>query len=321
MTRHAYLIAGHDNPYVLSTLVEMLDDPRNDLFVHVDKKSKGFDAAQITGLSHHSKVYLAPRMRVFWGDYSQVKSVLRLVKTALGGPYSYFHVLSGADLPLKSNDYIHDFFDANAGKEFVAFNKPPKWTREWLSHVHPFNKLAKSPHTHVRALHSRFNRGSIRLQQAVGVDRLKRLGVETKYGSDWFSISRDLASHLVANERLIAKWFRWSFNPVEYYLQTLVWNSSFRGRVFDLDHPYRSSMRLIDFPRGSGSSPHTWTMADLDELATTDRLFARKFSEHVDREIIDVVKASVQSGTWPTRASTTDTNSGPVPGWTRKEWH
>lgn len=301
MTRHAYLIAAHDNPHVLSTLVEMLDDPRNDLFVHIDKKSKEFDAARITRLSHHSKVCLVPSMRVFWGDYSQVESVLRLVKTALGGPYDYFHVLSGADLPLKSNDYIHDFFDANVGKEFVAFNDPPKWTREWLSHVHPFNKLAKSPHTHVRALHSRFNRVSVRLQQAVGVDRLKRMGVEAKYGSDWFSISRDLACHLVANERLIAKWFRWSFNPVEYYLQTLVWNSAFRERVFDLDHPYHSNMRLIDFPRGSGSSPHIWTMADLDELATTDRLFARKFCEDADREIIDVVKASVRSGSWPTR--------------------
>ena len=100
MTRHAYLIAAHDNLFVLSTLMRMLDDPRNDLFVHVDKKSKAFDAEQVTGLSHHSKVYLMPRMRVYWGDYSQVESVLRLVETALGGPYSYFHVLSGSDLPL-----------------------------------------------------------------------------------------------------------------------------------------------------------------------------------------------------------------------------
>lgn len=36
MTRHAYLIAAHDNLFVLSTLMRMLDDPRNDLFVHVD---------------------------------------------------------------------------------------------------------------------------------------------------------------------------------------------------------------------------------------------------------------------------------------------
>ena len=98
-----------------------------------------------------------------------------------------------------------------------------------------------------------------------------------------------------AREADITRWFRHAFIPSEFFVQTILWNSGLAGRVFDLDDPYHSSMRLIDFPRGSGSSPHIWTMADADELASTDRLFARKFNSRVDAEIVHRVCAQVRS--------------------------
>ncbi len=38
------------------------------------------------------------------------------------GHYEYYHLLSRVDLPIKSQDDIHDFFRANQGKEFFGIS-------------------------------------------------------------------------------------------------------------------------------------------------------------------------------------------------------
>ena len=37
MGRHAYLIMAYNNPEQLIKLIKLLDDSRNDIFVHIDK--------------------------------------------------------------------------------------------------------------------------------------------------------------------------------------------------------------------------------------------------------------------------------------------
>lgn len=41
--KHAYLIMAHAEPELLTVLLSMLDDSRNDIFLHVDKKSALLD--------------------------------------------------------------------------------------------------------------------------------------------------------------------------------------------------------------------------------------------------------------------------------------
>lgn len=38
--KHAYLIIAHSNLKQLQQLLLLLDDPRNDIYIHIDKKSK-----------------------------------------------------------------------------------------------------------------------------------------------------------------------------------------------------------------------------------------------------------------------------------------
>lgn len=46
-------------------------------------------------------------------------------------------------------------------------------------------------------------------------------------------------------------------------------------------------MRYIDRINNEGSSPHTLTMADKDILLNSDMLWARKFDETVDNNIVE----------------------------------
>ena len=71
--KHAYLIMAHDDFYILEKLLELIDDKRNDIFLHVDKKSKSFDREKIIKIIKNSNIYFIDRMEINWGGFSQVK--------------------------------------------------------------------------------------------------------------------------------------------------------------------------------------------------------------------------------------------------------
>lgn len=67
--KHAYLIMAHNNPGVLKVLLEMIDDERNDIFLHVDKKStllRDNDFATKNAQLH----VLQKRINVKWGVFT-----------------------------------------------------------------------------------------------------------------------------------------------------------------------------------------------------------------------------------------------------------
>lgn len=129
MQKHAYMIIAHNEFDLLEILVRLLDDPRNDIYVHIDAKVKDFDFKSFQALTQYSRLRFTPRrISATWGDFSLVNTELLLLQTAVAGedpaqPYAYYHLISGVDLPIKSNDEIHAFFDQNEGKEFVHFSK------------------------------------------------------------------------------------------------------------------------------------------------------------------------------------------------------
>ena len=108
--KHAFLIMAHGSLPLLRVLLSMLDDERNDIFLHIDRKSDMLDGAEPLVLSKARLFVLEQRVDVRWGNLSQIKAEYVLFEEALKhGPYAYYHLLSGQDLPIKSQDYIHQF--------------------------------------------------------------------------------------------------------------------------------------------------------------------------------------------------------------------
>lgn len=58
-----------------------------------------------------------------WRDYSQIKIEIVLIKVASQKNYAYYHLISGVDLLLKSQEEFHQFFKKHNGKEFIHFAK------------------------------------------------------------------------------------------------------------------------------------------------------------------------------------------------------
>ena len=131
--KHAYLILAHKNDYTVKTLLTLLDCPENDIYVHMDIKETQYRDVDFSSILLKSKIFFTKRTSVTWGGASLIKATLELLELALqNGEYSYFHLLSGQDLPIKSQQYIHQFFDQNKGFEFVDFQSPTFFFRKNL---------------------------------------------------------------------------------------------------------------------------------------------------------------------------------------------
>lgn len=288
MGKHAYLILAHKNFGQLSKLIELLDDPRNDIFVHVDAKARNFNRKDWEDVTRHSKLVILPeRIKVNWGGVSIMRTELALLKRATSeGRYDYYHLLSGMDMPIKTQDEIHAFFDSHKGYEFINLWKFKKST---LSRFRYFTIFPEGEARFRTRIINHIFKG---LQMAVGF-RINR-DVDFRFGSQWFSITDDLARYVVSKEDWLEKVFRHTSTCDEIFLPTLIGNSEFKDHLFVLQNVKNqkevnlSNMRFIDWTRGE-SIRHPWVFRadDMSLLESVDHLWARKFDETVDSEIID----------------------------------
>lgn len=281
MKKHAYLIMIHNEFYIFEKLLKLLDNESNDIYVHVDKKVKNFDFKRYEDIIKKSNIYFTKRINVKWGDYSQIRCELLLMEESSKNSYDYYHLLSGVDLPLKSQEEIHAFFD-NHKCEFIAYcdyDKIDDIARERVKYYHLFtNNLRKN--NFFTKLHYKL----ISYQKKIGVNRNQN--IQFRKGANWFSISDSLVKYTLSNKKLVKKLFKYSYCGDELFLQTIVYNSKYFDNVYNGKNEYDSIKRCIDWDRGS---PYTFTVDDYNMLINSDYFFARKFSTVKDKEIVDKI--------------------------------
>ena len=280
MGRHAFLIMAHNRFDFLRELLLSLDDERNDIYLHIDKKASDFDPDRFSNLLSQARLILTERLCVHWGGYSQIACELLLLKTALTEEHDYYHLLSGSDLPLKSPDELHAFFEAHKGTEFIAFDKTlSPQTKERVSLWHFFRESSfflAEPADHAATL----------LQRLLRIDRLLGTGIMLRKGPNWFSITEDLARWITEREAFIEKHFRRSVCADELFLQTLAMASPFQKHIYDASGKTGSmaNLRYVDWERGDGNSPYTFQEEDREFLLELPHLFARKFERNILKE-------------------------------------
>lgn len=289
MHRHAYLIMAYNNPDQLLKLIGLLDDCRNDIYVHIDAEAD-FPMDRLKGAAHKAGLVVTERVPVRWADYSQMKAEFVLLETARnsGTRYSYYHLLSGMDLPIKTQDEIHRFFDGQTDEFIGIVSRESQYNRNHVRYLYPLlrTKLYRK-YKLVRC----FNVAFVLLQKLLGVDVQKKRNTEgwAFYdGWTWFSITEDFVEYVLSKKDLVDTVFCNSKASDEKVLQTLAYNSDFRDRLHDMKNLKKGSMRYIDWKRGT---PYVFRSSDFDELMASPCMFARKFDERVDSDIIDKIYA------------------------------
>jgi len=205
------------------------------------------------------------------------------------GHYQYVHLISGQDLPIKSQDEIHAFFDnVPGGTNFLGFTKElnaDRAIRERTTYYIPLTRYYKCKNQYLLQLSSRLRNLSIASQQKLNLKR--QFQIETfKKGTNWASMSHDFVGYIIKNKRELKNTYRGVPCCDELYKHTLIWNSPFRNTLYNLDDEYIGCIREIDWDRGG---PYTYRIDDLQMLLNSDKMLARKFDSKIDKDIIDAV--------------------------------
>ncbi len=249
MNKQAILIMAHNNEKIIKLLIKKLDSIYFDIFLHIDKKSN-LNIEDFNNLTSKSNLYIYKEIDVNWAQYSQIECELFLLENALKiNDYEYLHLISGVDFPLKKPEIIYKFFNDNYGKEFVHFQ-------------------------------------SLELPEHKAKRVVTDLNIKFYTGAQWFSITDSLARYILSKKEFIRKTFKDSFCPDEMVIQTIVYNCSFKDKLYnqDFDNNYDSIKRSIDWNRGS---PYVWTNNDYNELINSSAFFARKFDQEKDLLIVE----------------------------------
>lgn len=280
MMRHAYLIIAHNEFELLQLLVSALDAPWADIYVHIDRKVSVMPELH----TEYSRLDVFSEVDVRWGDFSQIECEYAILERAASyAHYDYYHILSGVDFPIKPKQYIYDFFQTNAGKEFIdAYPYDVNEVTRKVRYYHIFPKRFRDGNLLIRGLRAFV----LRLQFLLHISR--NSGIEFKKGAQWCSVTDDFVRYLIGQKEWVWKHFHHTFCSDEIFIQTVCWNSPFRDRAFLSNEWGNGNCRFIDW---SDNKVHTLTMEYYDRLVASDCLFARKFSWG-QKEIIERISTT-----------------------------
>lgn len=288
MQKHAYLILAHEDTIVLRRMLALLDHERNDIFIHIDKNSKDIRVQDILECVKKSKIKVSRKYRVHWGNNSIALATLELLKGANQGQYSYYHVLSGADLPIKSKEEIWNFFEKHEGKEFIHFGTK-QYQKDISCRYNQYHFFSKQlGRKRDKKFWVDMETYSLAIQRHLHIDRTKKVKYDFYGGANWVSITHDLAQYIVKNIDKYESSFRFTQNSDELLFQTIVMDSPYKDNLFHLqfDNDYCACVRYIDWNRGT---PYVLRSGDFEELVESECIFARKFDEKIDSEIVEKI--------------------------------
>ncbi|MBW6425971.1 beta-1,6-N-acetylglucosaminyltransferase [Rhizobium sp. XQZ8] len=239
---------------------------------HVDKNS-GIDLeAEIRDfLRPYSNADMIQSEKAIWGGYSLVDAELHGMGRLLGmGEWSHFINLSDQDFPLKPQKQIMAYLDVNPDREFIKV----------------LDRDLDRPDT----MH-RVSEYVIELDESTQRTARSRpfLRDVTPYiGNQWMIVIRAFCE-FVCREPSVDRYKAFYENTLiadEGFFQTVMMNCAIESEINNDD------LRMIDWIPDGGIKlrPRTYENADAAELKTSSNLFARKFDQTGDGEILLVLE-------------------------------
>lgn len=274
------MIICHENIKQIEILISLLDYEYNDIYIHIDKKSKlnsKEDRDKINSCAKKSKISFIKSIRTSWASDSLMKVEINLLREATKEHHAYYHLLSGADLPLKTQEYIHQYLN-NDGREYIFLSPDSvaNKTKNFLDRFRYYYFLQNMVGRSYGILYHIQNM-LVKVQKFFKIDRTVKAEFEYVKGPQWFSITHNTALYIIDNYEKYGKYFIHSLCPDESFAHTIIKNSPVEDNVAD------GYLRYIDWQRGT---PYIFKEEDFEELINSDCFFARKFDMNCDEKII-----------------------------------
>lgn len=257
-----YIILAHNSPEMLSLLVKQLQDKANHFVIHIDQNKD--ITPYLNAVAGIRNCHFTPkRYPSYWGSFALVEATLHafdFIRKKLRKRQRIV-LLSGADLPIKSNRYIDYFLNSHLDTIFITYHPIPRkiWHKGGITRFPLYETISKS---------------------------LKFYG-----GSQWFSIPYKALSIIFEFLRVnpdFLEYFRYVKIPDESFFQTLFLNC---------EHPYiennlrNQNLHLIKWDKPY-MHPRLLNENNLYQIKKSKSLFARKFDIVQSSKIINYLTNS-----------------------------
>jgi hypothetical protein len=316
-----YIVLAHKNPEQLSRMVNRLDTPQARFYINIDSPVElaPFQAALV---ANPRCIFFTgeKRLNTMWGHVNAVKAALVGIAHIIADQRNgYTILLSGQDYPLKSNSYIQQFFQDNYGTNFIeCFPLPVTPHTEPSIHgglareswIHPeygsnggMNRLnhytfflskKREDNISIPPIFSRDFLNGRSMRYALGLIRRQpamfgKLLSKRKFpkeltphaGSQWWALPHETVVFLdkyVKTTPYFLEFNNFTLLSDEIFFQTVVANN-----FTNIAAP----VTYVNFTRPTGPWPATFVAADIQELAVSPCLYARKFDQDQDSRIFD----------------------------------
>lgn len=271
----AYFILVHRFPEQFKRLFKAIYHPENYYLIHLDKKTGVEICENIQDfLTDFQNTYILESENVVWGGYSMVQAELSGIKYLLdiSAEWDFFINLSGQDYPLKSQKIIRDFLTKNKGNNFIKIANQASERPETMNRIE--NYFVET------------NTGF----SGVPYKRAFLKDVISYIGGQWMILTRQCCE-FICNSGEAKKFEDFYLNTLiadESFFQTVLMNTSFDGKIINDD-----KRAIIWIPDGDIKlRPKTFTKDDIDFLLSGDNLFARKFDDNMDANILDIMETN-----------------------------
>lgn len=255
----AYLILAHKNATQVNRLINSLKGPGTSFIIHIDD-SADIDEFICTTAGNSARIlFVEDRVSCLWGTFSIVQATINSLIFIQSNVKEADRVvlLSGQDYPIKSRQYIDDFFAAKPAAIFMNYFTIPyeNWSMGGVFRFPNFEK--------VNAFMTIYG------------------------GSQWWSMPMDVVREVLLlcdKYPVFGRYFSKVNIPDESFFQTLIFNAgdavshhivndNLKFTFWDLPDNNRSILNIHDF----------------DLLKESKGLFARKFDEKMDDAILNKI--------------------------------
>lgn len=282
--RIAILMTAHENEGQTRRLIQHLARDFA-VYVHIDKRSA------IT-LEQAERVFVYKKYNCYWGSFHQIQSTLLLLREAYKNKYDRYLLISGQDLPVKSNKAIQRFFENNHCEYIVSAKlsgntAPDRRIYDRVTKFWPNRKITDRSGGVLRCV-SRIESLFFRV-----LSKIKQRPIDYAFckGTNWVNLTHDCVHKILAyleQDARYLKRYRWTRCADELFYHTII--NMLDGIAITTDN-----LRYVDWSTGS-EHPKILREADYGNIITSEKLFARKFDAAVDGAIIEKIYAAIGEG-------------------------
>jgi len=285
MKNNCILITAHKlNDLLAFTLNRLKND--FDIYIHIDKKSN-VDINQfiINNNFVNDSITFIDRKKVYWGGFSQIDVTIDLLEEAYSKNknYKYFIFISGEDFPSKSNKDILEFLD-NATGSFIEYKKLPSKNWDFNGGLDRLNRYWLTNFRN-RKITKLLGRVFYYPQKFLGIKRSEIKSINEIYGGcNWFNLDNKAVEYILQflkENKSFKNRFFYTRACDEIFFQTILLNNNINLKINN------SSLRYIDWKSGP-DFPKKLEREDIDNILRSNSLFSRKITDLDLMKLIDI---------------------------------